>query len=219
MQPTYMRSVTFWRKFTSGSDLLKLPNLIPLNTGFENTATPLIKIFFTASPHWEKHQHRKSPCLPPRWLVSQFREVSLEWLGCSLVNATSKPPSRRATELYTFLVLLNTQYGWRALEPLNSIPFTTPPFPFPKVKTDIKRDLRAAEPLQIKAFKNGLLTNTAIKECAWSFSKTNERVPRTTPFVSFLWISTVWCNKANSFFYTDQYIWKHYCFDVPTSSS
>ena len=42
MQPTYMRSVTFWRKFTSGSDLLKLPNLIPLKTGFENTATSLI---------------------------------------------------------------------------------------------------------------------------------------------------------------------------------
>ena len=110
MQPTYMRSVTFWGKFTPGSrisasrsDFLKLSNLIPLNTWFENTATPLIKIFFTASPHWEKHQHRKSPYLPPQWLVSQFREVSLEWLGGSSVNATANR---------------------RAVKPLNYIPFS-----------------------------------------------------------------------------------------------
>ena len=45
-----------------------------------------------------------------QWLVSQFKEVSLKWLGGSCVNANGEQPSRRATKLYTFLVLTFTFY-------------------------------------------------------------------------------------------------------------
>ena len=59
--------------------------------------------------------------------------------------------------------------------------------------------LAGFEPLQIKGFKMALIKNTSTNECAWSFQRRPiERVPRTTPFVSFLWISSVWCNKTNS---------------------
>ena len=55
------------------------------------------------------------------WLITEYRatfkKVSLEWLGGSLVNTTGKLPSRRATKLYTFLVLLNTQYDWLTVKP------------------------------------------------------------------------------------------------------
>ena len=56
------------------------------------------------------------------------------------------------------------------------------------------------QPPQIKDFKNGPANEHYDK---WMrlviFRHSIERVPRTTPSVSFLWISSVWCNKANSY--------------------
>ena len=93
--------------------------------------------------------------------------------------------NRRVVEplKYTFQVCLLNTTG-EAVEPLNSIPAIITPIlsSFPKVKSLIKRDWRAAEPLQIK-YKLALLKNTAIKECAWAFNETHSK---TTPFVSFL---------------------------------
>lgn len=68
-------------------------------------------------PLLEQLQNAGSINRVARWLVSQFKEVFLEWLGGSFVNATGEPPSRRTTRLYTFLVLLNTRHDWRAVEP------------------------------------------------------------------------------------------------------
>ena len=48
-------------------------------------------------------------------LYSELKKT-FEWLGVSSVNATGEPPSCRTNKLYAFLVLLNTQYGWRATE-------------------------------------------------------------------------------------------------------
>ena len=56
-----------------------------------------------------------------------------------------------------------------------------------------------------------LLTNTAIKECTLLFQRHSiECVPRTTPFVSFLWISSFWCKKSNGCFpQAQRYFWTH----------
>ena len=78
---------------------------------------------------------------PAAWKPVARSSLSLRSIYSSVSGSAARQSTRLANR--------------RAVEPQNYIPFTTPPFWFPKVKTFIKRDWRAVEPLQIKVFLAG----------------------------------------------------------------